>query len=216
MTIFAYIRVSSSTHDQTTENQRKAIKDAGFAVDEFISEEGVSGSVNALERPAFNYLMSRAKEGDTCICTAIDRIGRTAIDILGIVEKFKKMGVRLRIMQLDGTDLTSSTGKLLVTLMAAMAELERNMIVERTNAGLARTKAQGTILGPPLTIAPATLKAMCEKKAEGVSYDKLTLEFNLPRNTIARNVKKWADNLEEYRKQFETRSVQYQKKQAIV
>ena len=214
MTIFAYIRVSTSLI-QTTENQRKQIADAGFTVDEYISEDGVSGTIAALERPAFAYMMSRAKEGDTCICTMMDRLGRNTIDVLQTVQEFKKRNIKLRVMQLDGMELTGSAGKLVVSVLATLAEIERDNIVERTKSGLARTKEQGTILGPPLTIDPSTLKAMCAKKAEGVSYDKLTLEFNLPRNTIARNVKKWADNLEEYSKQFEIRSVQYQKKQAM-
>ena len=214
MTIFAYIRVSTSA-GQTTDNQRKQIADAGFAVDEYISEDGGSGTIVGLERPAFAYMMARAKEGDTCICTMMDRLGRNTIDVLQTVQEFKKRKIKLRVMQLDGMELTGSAGKLVVSVFATLAEIERDNIVERTKAGLARTKEQGTILGPPLTIAPDTLIAMCAKKAEGVSYDKLTLEFNLPRNTIARNVKKWADNLEEYCKQFETRSVQYQKKQAI-
>jgi DNA invertase Pin-like site-specific DNA recombinase len=214
MTTFAYIRVSTTTHDQTTENQRKLIADAGFTVDEYISEDGISGSIKACERTAFKYMMSRAKAGDTVIVTAVDRLGRNAIDVLSVVEDFKKLGIRLRVMQFDGTDLTSSTGKMLVTMMAAMAEMEKNLLIERTKAGLDRTKAQGTKLGAPLTIAPAMLKELMEKKAEGLSYEKLQALYNIPRNTIHRNLKSWEGKMEEYEQEWNVRQEQYNRKAA--
>jgi putative DNA-invertase from lambdoid prophage Rac len=209
MTTFAYIRVSTTTHEQTTENQRKLITDAGFSVDEFISEDGISGSVKSTERPAFAYMMSRLRAGDTCIITAIDRLGRSAVDILSIVEDFKNRGIKLRVMQFDGVDLTSSTGKMLVTMMAAMAELERNMLIERTKAGLERTKAQGTKLGAPLTIAPDILRELGTRKAEGLSLDKLQVLFGIPRNTIARNLAKWGDRLDAYEVEYKVKEDQY-------
>lgn len=212
MTIFAYLRVSKN--DQTTENQRKMIYDSGFTVDEYISENGVSGTVDALKRPAFAYLMSKAKEGDTCICTMLDRLGRNTIDILSTVKAFKTRGIKLRVLQLDGLDLTGTAGKMIISVLATVAEMERDILVERTKAGLERTKAQGTKLGAPLTIHPSTLKEMCEKKSAGATYDQLVGEFSLPRMTIARNVKKWAGKEEEYAKEFTEREEQYALKKA--
>lgn len=214
MTTYAYLRVSTEK-GQTTENQRKQIADASFAVDEFISEDGVSGSVAALHRPAFAYMMSRAKEGDTCICTMLDRLGRNTIDILQTVQEFKKRGIKLRVMQLDGVDLTSSTGKMIVSVLATLAEMERDNIVSRTKAGLERTKGQGTKLGAPLTIKPDVLRDLCEKKSQGVTLDCLVNEYCIPRNTIARNVRKWADKLEEYRAEFEAKESQHEGRKVV-
>lgn len=208
MTIFAYLRVSTSVHDQTTDNQKKAIKDAGFAVDEWIAEDGVSGSIRALERPEFTRLMATATKGDTVICTMVDRLGRNASDILHTVDEFKRLGIRLRIMQFDGIDVTSSTGKMIITVMAAFAELEKNILVERTVSGLQRTKAEGTVLGPPLLIHPVTLRAMEQDKG-AMSLDKLAHKYNFPRNTIHRNLKKWGGKMEEYEQEFNLRERQY-------
>lgn len=214
MKVFAYVRVSTSTHDQTTDNQRKLIADAGFVVNEYVAEEGVSGSVKALERPAFKRMMDQATTGDTVIVTAIDRLGRNAIDILSVVEMFKELGIRLRVMQFDGIDLTSSTGKMLVTMMAAMAEMEKNMLIERTKAGLERARAEGRKFGRPLTITPAVLKELCKKKTEGKTLDQLAAEYDIPRNTIARNVRDWAEKEVEYEVEYIARQQQYNLKKA--
>lgn len=208
MAHYGYIRVS--TEGQTTENQRMRIIEAGFNITEFFSEDGVSGSKKAMERPAFSRLMEKATEGDTIIITMIDRLGRSASDILNVVDEFKARGIKLRVMQFDGMDITSAMGKMILTCMSAMAELERNILIERTKAGMERTKEQGTKLGAPLTIEPATLKAMIEKNAAGASLGKLSAEYGIPRVTIHRNINKWKDSIAEYEAEWNARAIQYQ------
>jgi len=208
MTVHAYMRVSTEKN-QTTDNQRKAILDAGFSVDKFYSEDGVSGSIKATERPVFAQMISLMTAGDQLIITMIDRLGRSASDILNVIEMFKVMGVRVRVLQFDGMDITSSMGKMVLTCMAAMSELERNILVERVHAGLERTKAQGTILGTPLTIEPAVLCEMVAQKAAKVSLEALVIQFNIPRSTIARNITKWKDSLDQYKVEWNARQSQY-------
>jgi DNA invertase Pin-like site-specific DNA recombinase len=211
MAIYGYIRVSTEGKGQTTDNQKKLILDAGFAVTEFFSEDGVSGSKKAMSRPAFSRLSEKLLPGDTIIVTMVDRLGRSALDILDVVEKLKARDVRIRVMQFDGVDITSPTGKLILTCMAAMAELERNILIERTKAGLERTKEQGTKLGAPLTIKPEILKELVQKKASN-SLDVLAAEYKIPRNTIARNIAKWKDTLDVYELEWNARSGQYASK----
>ena len=212
MTTYAYIRVS--TTGQTTENQRKNILDNGFAVDKFFSEDGVSGSMKATDRPAFSEMLALMQAGDSLIVTMIDRLGRSASDILNVVEMFKEMGVRIRVLQFDGMDITSSMGKMVLTCMAAMAELERNILIERVHAGLERTKAEGTVLGPPLKVTPAVMGELVTKKAAGATLDVLAAEYGLPRNTIARNISKWKDSLDQYLAEWNIRETQYAAKAA--
>lgn len=214
MTTYAYIRVSTDNKGQTTDNQRKLLLDAGFHVDEFISEDGVSGSKKAMARPAFSAMFARMKAGDTMLITAIDRLGRSASDVLEVVDTLKDMGVRVKVSQFDGIDLTSATGKLMLTMLAAVAEMERNLLVERTNAGLARTKEQGTKLGRSLTIKPEDLRAMHGMQAMGASLDKISEAFKVPRNTIHRNLKKWEGKLDEYAAEWAAREQQYAAKAA--
>lgn len=210
MTTYAYLRVSTDNKGQTTDNQKKVIKDMGLVVDQWVSEEGVSGTIRAFERPAFSEMLSKMVSGDTMILVAIDRLGRTASDILNVIEEMTKRGIKIRVAQFDGIDITSAMGKMIITCMSAMAELERNILVERTRAGLARTKEQGTRLGPPLTIAPDTLREMVKRKATA-TLDTLHAEFGIPRNTIARNIREWSGKLEEYEAEWEVRQRQYGK-----
>jgi DNA invertase Pin-like site-specific DNA recombinase len=214
MTTYAYIRVSTDGKNQTTDNQRKQIIDAGFAVDEFFSEDGVSGSTKACDRPVFAAMMDKLVENDTVIIVAIDRLGRSASDILSVIEKLKVMKVKVRVTQFDGVDVNSAMGKMIVTCMSAMAELERNMLVERTKAGLERTKAAGTKLGPPLTIEPELMNQLLEGKAAGLSLDKLSAMHGVPRNTIHRNVVQWAGKENEYAQEWAARKQQYAAKAA--
>lgn len=210
MAIYAYLRVSTSNKSQTTDNQRKLISDAGFLVDEWVDESGVSGSVNAADRPAFQSMMEKLKDGDTVIAVAIDRLGRSASDILSTVDYFKVKGVKLRIMALDAVDLTSSTGRLLVTMLAAVAEMEKNLIVERVNAGLARSKEQGTVFGRPPRTSPSQLKAILTKLANKETKSAIAREFNMSLKTILNYEKIYLNNPEKvveyeqmYKKQME-------------
>ena len=214
MTVYAYIRVSTEGRGQTTDNQRKLIVDAGFHVDEFVSEDGVSGSKKAFDRPAFAGMLARMEKGDTVMVTAIDRLGRSASDVLNVVEELKQRGIKVKVTQFDGIDLTSATGKLMLTMLAAVAEMERNLLIERTNAGLARTKEQGTKLGRSLTIKPHDLRRMFSMKEHGASLDKLSEAFGVPRNTIHRNLKKWEGKLDQYAAEYAAREQQYAAKAA--
>lgn len=210
MAVYGYIRVSTEGKGQTTDNQRKVIEDAGYAVTEFFSEDGVSGSKPAMTRPAFATLMSKCVSGDTIVITMIDRLGRSASDILNVVEELKEAGIKLKVMQFDGMDITSAMGKMILTCMSAMAELERNILIERTNAGLERTKAQGTRLGRPLTIEPSVLRLCVHARdVGGKSFDELAKTYSLPRNTIHRNVTEWRGKLDAYEKEWNARKAQY-------
>lgn len=208
MAVYGYIRVSTEGKGQTTENQRKLIEDAGYRVDAFFSEDGVSGSVKAFSRPAFASMLALCKEGDTIILTMVDRLGRSASDILNVVEELKERGIKLKVMQFDGMDITSSMGKMVLTCMSAMAELERNILIERTIAGLERTKAQGTKLGAPLTIEPAIMNNLVSESGN-LTLDQLSTKYGIPRNTIHRNIKKWGDRLDVYEAEWIARKSQY-------
>ena len=209
MTNFAYLRISTDNKGQTTDNQRKLIEDSGYAATEWYSDEGISGSTIAGGRPGFASMMSNMQSGDTCIITMLDRLGRSASDILNTIEEFKRRNIRLRVLQFDGIDITSSMGKMIITCMAAMAELERNILIERTNAGLARTRAAGTKLGAPYKTSPEVMEALCKRREEGALLSELAEEFSIPIATVALNVKKWVGKAAEYKKEYEARKEQH-------
>ena len=146
--IIAYLRVS--TDDQTTTNQRRQIE-ARYRVSKWFIEENVSGSMPAAKRPAMASLMAYVREGDVVVVTAIDRLGRNTIDVLASVEFLKDKGVSLVSMR-EGFDLASPSGKLMLTMLAAVAELERENIKSRQMAGIERCRAEGKRLGRAKTI----------------------------------------------------------------
>lgn len=141
--VIAYVRVS--TDDQTNENQRRAIE-SRYNVSRWFEEEGVSGSIPASQRPAMRALLAYVREGDTVVVTAIDRLGRNTIDVLNTVEYLKAKKVSVVSMR-EGFDLATSAGKFMLTMLAAVAELERENIKARQMAGIERARAEGKNLG---------------------------------------------------------------------
>ncbi|MCE9684471.1 recombinase family protein [Halomonas alkalisoli] len=139
----AYVRVS--TDDQTTNAQRHAIE-SRYKVARWFSDEATSGAIKAKDRAGFGQLLSYVREGDTVVVYAIDRLGRNTIDVLETVEALKAKGVAVLSIR-EGFDLSTPMGKMMLTMLAGLAELERSNIKERQLAGLERARAEGKNLG---------------------------------------------------------------------
>src|SRR5690348_2796966 len=183
--VFAYCRVS--TIDQVTENQRREIEAAGFAIDQRrLIEESISGSVAASERPGFQKLLDRMEEHDVLVVTKLDRLGRNAIDVRATVEKLAGMGVRVHCLALGGVDLTSPAGKMTMGVIAAVAEFERDLLLERTRAGISRAKGEGKALGRPSALTPEQQAEVRRKRAEGASLGQLAKDYSVSRAAIQR------------------------------
>ncbi|WP_043311343.1 recombinase family protein [Pseudomonas sp. ML96] len=145
--ILAYTRVSSD--GQSIEAQRHAIGQRyNVSEDGWFTDEATSGTTKALERKGFMALFAYARKGDTVVVAAIDRLGRSTIDVLETVEALKAKGVTVISMR-EGFDLSNPTGKLMLTLLAGVAELERENIKARQMAGINKAKADGRKLGAP-------------------------------------------------------------------
>lgn len=155
MSTIAYVRVS--TDDQTTENQRRTIE-SRYRVSKWFAEEGVSGAVPAAQRPAMSALLAYAREGDTVVVVAIDRLGRNTIDVLSTVESLREKGVAIVSLR-EGFDLSTPAGKLMLTMLSAVAELERENLKARQMAGIERARAEGKCLGRTKSIDDAEVKA---------------------------------------------------------
>ncbi|AMP74857.1 recombinase family protein [Ralstonia solanacearum] len=183
--LFAYCRVSTS--DQTTENQVKEIEAAGFAVaKQRIIAETVSGSVAASERKGFSKLLDKLEDGDVLIVTKLDRLGRNAIDVRSTVERLDAAGVRVHCLALGGVDLTSAAGKMTMGVINAVAEFERDLLIERTQAGLRRAKAEGKAFGRPSALTPDQRTAVVDRLNAGVSVAQIARDMKTSRQTIMR------------------------------
>ena len=182
---FAYARVS--TTGQTTENQIQEIEAAGFHVEpRRIVTETISGSTAIAQRRGFSKLMDRLEAGDVLIVTKLDRLGRDAIDVSSTVKALAGMGVRVHCLALGCVDLTSSAGTMTMNVLNAVAQFERDLLIERTQSGLNRAKAEGKTLGRPATLSERQKQAVRDELAAGVSVSALARKLGTSRQTVMR------------------------------
>lgn len=184
--VFAYCRVS--TNDQDTQNQVQEIQQAGFNVlPSRIIQESISGSVEAKQRPGFKELLIKLEAGDILIVTKLDRLGRNAMDVRATIDSLTEQGVKVYCLALGGMDLTSPAGKMTMGVINAMAEFERDLLIERTQAGLNRAKAEGKTLGRPDALTKEQQQAVLKKLTEaGANISELAREYGTSRQTIMR------------------------------
>lgn len=181
---FLYCRVSTAT--QFTENQVQEVKAAGFDVQAGrVVEETVSGSIPAKERKGFQTLLGKMESGDVLIVTKLDRLGRNAMDVRQTVEHLATSGIRVHCLALGGVDLTSAAGRMTMQVLGAVAEFERDLLIERTQAGLARAKSEGKKLGRPE--AAETTKAVQKFKAQDMTQAQVAGELKIGIATVKRH-----------------------------
>lgn len=186
MHTFAYLRVS--TAGQTTDNQLLEIQAAGYEPDHVYAET-VSGRAPAAERVEFAKMLDtiqRTRKPKRLVVTKLDRLGRDAVDIQATVRRLSGMGCAVRVLQLGDLDLASSAGKLVMATLAAVAEMERDILVERTHAGLARARRDGKTLGRPRVTDDAKAAAIRARLSAGGSVSETAREFGVSRATIIR------------------------------
>ena len=182
---FAYVRVS--TTGQTTEIQIQVIEAAGFQVEpRRIVTETVSGSTAIAQRRGFSKLMDRLESGDVLIVTKLDRLGRDAIDVSTTVKALGEMGVKVYCLALGGADLTSSSGTMTMQVLNAVAQFERDLLIERTQSGLRRAKSEGKILGRPSTLNEEQKQGVRDDLAKEMSVSAIARKFGTSRQTIMR------------------------------
>lgn len=182
--VFAYCRVS--TDYQTNDNQVREIEVAGFKIERHrVISEIISGSISAIERPGFQKLIERLEPGDILVVTKLDRLGRNAIDVRTTIELLAKLDIKVHCLALGGVDLTSASGKMTMQVISAVAEFERDLLVERTRSGLARAKQQGKKLGRPVAIN--TTRLVQELKACKFSQAQVAQKLQIGIATVKRH-----------------------------
>ena len=178
--IIGYVRVS--TNEQTVENQKQQIADAGYQVSRWYCDEATSGSVKAAERKGFGDLLAYIREGDTLIVVGIDRLGRNTIDVLSTVETLQAKGVKIISLR-EGFDLSTPVGKAMLTMMAGLASLEKDLIAERRTAGIKRAQSEGVHCGRPIK---ATAEQVQELIGQGMSPKQVQDELQISKATFYR------------------------------
>lgn len=143
--LIGYARVS--TRDQDTDRQQQDLIKAGVRRDDLYVDHGVSGARD--KRPALDLAMEALHEGDTLVVTTLDRLGRSTAHMLKLAEELRCRGISLKVLNLGGgvVDTSSPMGKMMFTVMSAIAEMELEIKRERTNDSIAKRKARGGNLG---------------------------------------------------------------------
>ncbi|WP_239641566.1 recombinase family protein [Acidomonas methanolica] len=147
---YGYARVS--TGEQTNDPQIIALRREGLS-DDMIVQDVVSGGVPALSRPGMSSLLKMLEAGDSLVAAKLDRLGRDTVDVIGLIRILNDRSINLRILNI-GVETNTPNGRLFLTILAAFAEFEREIIKERTLAGLEAARAAGKRLGrrPKLTV----------------------------------------------------------------
>lgn len=123
---------------------------------------------------------------DVLVVTKLDRLGRDAIDVSTTVSKLEKMGIKVHCLALGGVDLTSSAGKMTMGIINIVAQFERDLLIERTQSGLTRAKANGKALGRPKLLSEIQSKEAIEQLHQGKAIALIARTFNASRQTIMR------------------------------
>lgn len=176
--IIGYARVS--TTDQNPDLQLDALKAAG-AVRVFTDK--ASGS--SMERPQLQRCLRYLNPGDVLVVWRIDRLGRSLVDLVSVVSDLAERKIQFRSLT-EAIDTTTPGGELVFHIFAALAQMERRLISERTKAGLAAAKERGRIGGRPTVMTPERIKAAKGMKSDGISTAQIARTLGVGRATVDR------------------------------
>ncbi|KNC92541.1 recombinase family protein [Trabulsiella odontotermitis] len=174
--LIGYVRVS--TNDQNTALQRNALVCAGC---EQIFEDKISGKT--AERPGLKKLMRALSAGDTLVVWKLDRLGRSMRHLVTLVEELRSRNVNFRSLT-DSIDTSSPMGRFFFHVMGALAEMERELIIERTRAGLAAARAEGRIGGRRPKLSPEQWAQAGRLLAAGESRQRVAIIYDVGVSTL--------------------------------
>lgn len=177
---FGYARVS--TEQQNLDRQLDALRKYGVNI---IYNEKMTGTKR--DRPELTKLLDRITEGDTVVIESLSRLGRSTRDLIELTELFEQKGVHLVSLK-ESIDTSTSTGKLLFTLMSAIAQFERDVIAERTREGLKSARARGRTGGRPRTDPDAVRKAIKLYTTQRYSIKEIEELTGVKKSTLYRNL----------------------------
>ncbi len=179
MTTFGYARVS--TDGQTLAAQDAALRAAGCAT---VFAEKASGAKT--DRAELRKAMSRLGEGDVLVVTRLDRLARSTRDLLNTMHEIAKRGAAFKSLADTWADTTTPHGRLMLTVLAGLAEFERELIRARTGEGRARAKAAGVHMGRPSKLNRDQRREAIARRDAGESHTAIARTFGVSHTTIGR------------------------------
>jgi DNA invertase Pin-like site-specific DNA recombinase len=186
--LIGYMRVSKADGSQVVDLQRDALVAAGVAVEQLYADRA-SGKRD--DRPGMESCLKALRQGDTLVVWKLDRLGRNLKHLVDVVQGLNGRGVGLKVLTGQGAsiDTTTANGRLMFNFFAALAEFERELIVERTVAGLAAARARGRSGGRPFKMTAAKLRlAQAAMGKPETRIAELCAELGITRQTLYRHV----------------------------
>ena len=180
MRLFGYARVSTS--QQSLDIQIKALKEAGVSSGRIFTDKA-SGS--HVKRDGLDLLRVKVQENDVILVKKLDRLGRDTADMISLIKEFDEMGVSVRFLD-DGISTEGTMGKMVVTILSAVAQAERQRILERTNEGRIEAKAKGVKFGRKPSIDK---KKVLELYKKGTSATAIAKQIGIGRSTVYKFLK---------------------------
>lgn len=175
MRLFGYARVSTS--QQSLDIQVKALKEAGVKANRIFTDKASGSSV---DREGLDLLRMKVEEGDVILVMKLDRLGRDTADMIQLIKEFDAQGVAVRFID-DGISTDGEMGKMVVTILSAVAQAERRRILERTNEGRQEAKLKGIKFGRRRTVNREQIHTM---RAKGIGATVIARQLNIARSTV--------------------------------
>ncbi|MGE9553618.1 recombinase family protein [Erwinia amylovora] len=175
MRLFGYARVSTS--QQSLDIQIRTLKDAGVKANRIFTDKASGSSV---DRPGLDLLRMKVEEGDVILVKKLDRLGRDTADMIQLIKEFDTQGVAIRFID-DGISTDGDMGKMVITILSAVAQAERSRILERTNEGRQEAKLKGIRFGRRRTIDRKCVLALHRK---GTGATDIARQLSIARSTV--------------------------------
>ena len=175
MRLFGYARVSTS--QQSLDLQVKALRNEGVRANRIFTDK-ISGV--HLNREGLQMLRLKVEEGDVILVKKLDRLGRDTADMIQLIKEFDDMGVAIRFLD-DGISTEGTMGKMVVTILSAVAQAERQRILERTNEGRLEAKAKGIKFGRKPSVDKEKVRTL---RSQGVGATEIARQLNIGRSTV--------------------------------
>lgn len=180
--LIGYIRVSTSRQGQSLDTQREALVDAGCNPNH-IYEDTISGA--KWSRPGLDKALEYMRPDDTLVVTRLDRLGRNLADTVTTIANLAERGINVRVLE-PALDTSRPGDKVVVNIMASLAEWERDLLVQRTREGVAHARAQGKVVGRKPKLTPEQKAQINQLYRAGESIPALARSFGVSRPTIYR------------------------------
>ncbi len=175
MRLFGYARVSTS--QQSLDLQVRALRNEGVRANRIFTDK-ISGV--HLNREGLQMLRLKVEEGDVILVKKLDRLGRDTADMIQLIKEFDDMGVAIRFLD-DGISTEGTMGKMVVTILSAVAQAERQRILERTNEGRLEAKAKGIKFGRKPSVDKEKIRTL---RSQGVGATEIARQLNIGRSTV--------------------------------